>query len=149
MGQLPLLQPTDMKSAAFVVSWLKSGRNPGLVMVLTTHLQETANQPTPCASPAQQEDGTGGGSCHDSLTFLAVSPREAPLAHTLVALHPGAAGASVLAWVGLLGAGVGTEWGDFNGAADVLLLQQGNPFDGDLEGGEGQESTFVSRNYEP
>lgn len=78
-----------------------------------------------------------------------MSPREAPLAGTLIALQPGAAGASILARVGLLGAGVGTERGDFNGAADVLLLQQGNPFDGDLEGGEGQESAFVAHLYEP
>lgn len=90
-----------------------------------------------------------GGPCHDSLTFLTMSPREAPLAGTLIALHPGAAGTSVLAWVGLLGAGMGTEGGDFNSAADVLLLQQGNSFDGDLEGGKGQKSAFVTHHYEP
>lgn len=68
------------------------------------------------------------------LTSLTVSPREAPLAGALIGLHPRAAGAPVLAWIGFLGAGVASEGGDLNGAADVLLLQHRNPLDGDLAG---------------
>lgn len=68
------------------------------------------------------------------LTSLTMSPREAPLAGAFIGLHPRAAGAPILAWIGFLGAGVASEGGDLNGAADVLLLQHRNPLDGDLAG---------------
>lgn len=96
----------------------------------------------PAASTPQGHAGAlgswGGGPSPSGLTFLAVSPGEAPLAGTLVALQPGAAAAPVLAGVGLLGAGVGSERGDLHGAADVGLLQHGHPLDGDLPKGEAQ-----------
>lgn len=80
--------------------------------------------PPPCSSPR---------SCA-GLTFLAVGTGEAPLAGALVALQPGIAHAPVPAGVRLLGAGVGAEGGDLDGAADVLLLQDRDPLNGDLKG---------------
>lgn len=70
--------------------------------------------------------------CLPSLTFLAVGPEEASGAGAFVALQAGFAGPPVLARAGLLSAGMRAERRNLNGAADVLLLQDGDPFDGNL-----------------
>lgn len=46
---LPVLQPTDMKSAALVVSWLKLGRILGLVMAQSTELREAVGKKNACS----------------------------------------------------------------------------------------------------